>query len=134
MKVSLNMAYDKSYLEKISLKLIEKHNIMFFSHLVSFLPCSSSTFYSLKLEKSETIKKAIELNKVNAKTQLLSNWINRDASPSLQIAAMKLLGTKEEVDRLNNKSFNILEKEDKIELKISDEAKRKIDEILDSEY
>jgi len=50
------MAYKKTDLEKQALTAIKKHKLKFVQHLVAFLPCSSSTFYDLELEKSEAIK------------------------------------------------------------------------------
>jgi hypothetical protein len=67
---------------------------------VAFLPCSKETFYNHKLHESDAIKKAVEEMRVSKKTKMLSNWINSD-TPSLQIAAMKMIAEEHEAHRLN---------------------------------
>lgn len=94
------MAYDKKELEKKAITAIEKHNLMFIEHIVAFLPCSKSTFYDLKLHESDAIKKSVEEKRVSKKTKMLSNWIDSE-TPSLQIAAMKMISEEHEAHRLN---------------------------------
>jgi len=94
------MAYDKKELEKKALAAIDKHKLMFIEHIVAFLPCSKTTFYALELNESDSIKKAVEEMRVSKKTKMLSNWINSE-TPSLQIAAMKMIAEEHEAHRLN---------------------------------
>ena len=94
------MAYDKKELEKKALIAIEKHKLMFMDHIVAFLPCSKTTFYDLQLNQSDPIKKAVEEMRVSKKTKMLSNWIDSE-TPSLQIAAMKMISEEHEAHRLN---------------------------------
>jgi len=94
------MAYDKKELEKKALIAIEKHKLMFLEHIIAFLPCSKPTFYDLKLNESNAIKKAVEEMRVSKKTKMLSNWIDSE-TPSLQIAAMKMISEEHEAHRLN---------------------------------
>jgi hypothetical protein len=94
------MAYDKKELEKKALTAIEKHKLMFIEHIVAFLPCSKPTFYALELNESNAIKKAVEEMRVSKKTKMLSNWIDSE-TPSLQIAAMKMISEEHEAHRLN---------------------------------
>ena len=94
------MAYDKKELEKKALLAIEKHKLMFMDHIVAFLPCSKTTFYDLQLNQSDSIKKAVEEMRVSKKTKMLSNWIDSE-TPSLQIAAMKMISEEHEAHRLN---------------------------------
>ena len=94
------MAYDKKGLEKKALAAIDKHKLMFIEHIVAFLPCSKTTFYSLELNESNAIKKAVEEMRVSKKTKMLSNWIDSE-TPSLQIAAMKMISEEHEAHRLN---------------------------------
>src|SRR6056300_466442 len=94
------MAYDKKELEKKALTAIDKHKLMFIEHIVAFLPCSKTTFYALELNESDSIKKAVEEMRVSKKTKMLSNWINSE-TPSLQIAAMKMIAEENEAHRLN---------------------------------
>ena len=94
------MAYDKKELEKKALIAIEEHKLMFMDHIVAFLPCSKTTFYDLQLNQSDSIKKAVEEMRVSKKTKMLSNWIDSE-TPSLQIAAMKMISEEHEAHRLN---------------------------------
>jgi hypothetical protein len=94
------MAYDVKELEKKSLAAIKKHKLMFIEHIVAFLPCGKTTFYDLKLNESNAIKKAVEEMRVSKKTKMLSNWIDSE-TPSLQIAAMKMISEEHEAHRLN---------------------------------
>jgi len=94
------MAYDTKELEKKALAAIDKHKLMFMEHIVAFLPCSKETFYNHKLHESDAIKKAVEEMRVSKKTKMLSNWINSE-TPSLQIAAMKMIAEEHEAHRLN---------------------------------
>lgn len=94
------MAYDTKELEKKALAAIKQNNLMFIEHIVAFLPCSKTTFYDLKLNESDAIKKAVEEMRVGKKTKMLSNWINSE-TPSLQIAAMKMISEEHEAHRLN---------------------------------
>lgn len=118
------MAYKKSELESESLKVIKEHNLIFIQDVIGFLPCSSSTFYDNELEKSETIKKALESNKITLKVGLRKKWYDSD-NPTTQIALYKLLATDEEnikissqkttIDHLNNGgSFNSMSDADLI--------------------
>ena len=94
------MAYDKKELEKKALIAIEEHKLMFMDHIVAFLPCSKTTFYDLQLNQSDSIKKAVEEMRISKKTKMLSNWIDSE-TPSLQIAAMKMISEEHEAHRLN---------------------------------
>lgn len=84
------MAYNKDDLEKQSLEAITKHNLFFINDLVAYLPCSSSTFYDLGLEKSENIKAALEKNRINTKNGLRSKWYKSD-NATMTVALYKLL-------------------------------------------
>lgn len=94
------MAYDPKELEQKALAAIDKHKLMFIEHIVAFLPCSKKTFYHHNLHESNAIKKAVEEMRVGKKTKMLSNWINSE-TPSLQIAAMKMIAEEHEAHRLN---------------------------------
>ena len=94
------MAYDPKELEKKALAAIKKHKLMFMDHIVAFLPCGKTTFYDLKLNESDSIKKAVEEMRIGKKTKMLSNWINSE-TPSLQIAAMKMIAEENEAHILN---------------------------------
>ena len=94
------MAYKKAELEAQSLDAIKKHNLVFIEDVVSFLPCSKSTFYEKSLDESDAIKEALEFNKVRLKVNMRRKWYESD-NPALQMGLYKLIGTEEEAERLN---------------------------------
>jgi hypothetical protein len=94
------MSYDREQLETQSLEMIKKHKLKFISHVASFLPCNRATFYNLGLDKLDTIKDAIELNRVNSKVKALNRW-EKSENPTLEVAFYKLIGDEDEVERLS---------------------------------
>jgi hypothetical protein len=94
------MAYDRNKLEMQAVEAIEKHKLFFISDVVAYLPCVSSTFYDLELEKSEKIKEALTKVKTEIKVSMRSKWYKSDA-PALQITLMKLLSTDEEIKKMS---------------------------------
>lgn len=100
------MAYKTAELEKKAIEAIEKHKLFFIDDLCAFLPCSRATFYNLGLDKLDTIKDALEKNRIEVKTSMRSKWYKSDA-PALQIALYKLIGTDAEADRINSQKTSI---------------------------
>tara|TARA_B110000093_G_scaffold163976_1_gene187287 strand:- start:631 stop:1005 length:375 start_codon:yes stop_codon:yes gene_type:complete len=94
------MAYNYIDLEKQSLEAIEKHELFFITDVVAYLPCSSSTFYDYKLEKSEAIKEALTKVKTELKVSMRSKWY-KSQNATLQMGLMKLLSTSEEIKKLS---------------------------------
>lgn len=92
--------YKTEDLIKKTLTAVKKHKLMFIEHIIAYLPCSKETFYNHKLHEVDSIKKAIEENRVNKKVKMLNNWIDSEV-PSLQIAAMKMISEDHEAHRLN---------------------------------
>ena len=86
--------------EKEMLRVINEKKIAFFDHCFAFTTFSAATAYNHNLEKIESIKNAIAGNRVKAKNYMLNKWIASD-NPTLQIAAMRLLSTPEEHQKLN---------------------------------
>lgn len=107
------MAYKKADLEKQALEAIKKHNLFFIQDVVAFLPCSSSTFYDKELEKSESIKEALETNRIKTKNGLRAKWFHGNA-PATQIALYKLLADEDEVRRLSSQHVDHTSKGDKV--------------------
>jgi len=100
------MAYKTEELEKKAVAAIEKHRLIFIEEVVSFLPCSKSTFYAKKLDESDAIKNAILAVKIGGKSNLRQKWEESDSAP-LNIALYKLYATEEELQKLttsNNKT------------------------------
>ena len=92
----------KEYEEQL-LKAIKEKKIFFFDHCFAFVPFSRATAYNHELDKVDTIKQALESNRVTAKNYMLNKWVGGD-QPTLQIAAMRLLSTSEE-HKLLNKTY-----------------------------
>jgi len=64
-----------------------------------YLPISKQTFYNLGLDEVDSVKSAIEDEKIKIKSKLRRNWRNSD-NPTLQIAEFKLASTDAELERL----------------------------------
>lgn len=94
------MAYNYKDLEKQALDAINKHKLFFITDVVAYLPCSSSTFYDYKLEKSEAIKEALTKVKTDIKVSMRSKWY-QSQNATLQMGLMKLLSTDEEIKKLS---------------------------------
>jgi hypothetical protein len=101
------MPYDRDDIEAKCVEVIKANGIAFFSHLVPFIEPALSTLYDWELEKSETIKKALSINKISRKMTMTNNWEKEDAAPALQIAAFKLLADDDELAKLNTQRQDI---------------------------
>jgi len=95
------MAYNKKELERLALEAIALNGIAWIKYLIPHLPCASSTFYNLEMEKVESIKEALQNKRIARKEKLISKWEESD-NATLNIAAFKLLADDQELDRLSN--------------------------------
>jgi hypothetical protein len=93
------MAYDRVKLEKQIIEAIEREELTFFSEIVLFVKPALSTLYEMELEKSETIKAALEANKLRQKAKMRKKWVESD-NATLQISAYKLIADNEELEKL----------------------------------
>jgi hypothetical protein len=108
------MGKSKEQHESDILEVIEKNKVMKIQHIFShYLDLKSSQFYNLELEKSESIKDAINLNKTKAVSYMINKWIASE-NPTLQISAFKVLCDEDERKKL---SMQFVESENKHELK-----------------
>lgn len=64
------MAYKKEDLIKQALQAIKEHKLIFIEEVVSFLPCSVSTFYNKGIQKIPKINKALNNNNIVSKSEL----------------------------------------------------------------
>jgi hypothetical protein len=94
------MAYNTDELEALAVNAIKQHSLTTIEEVVSFLPCSMSTFYQHKLEQSEAIKESIYKNRCSIKTELKGKW-RESENPTLQISLYKLMASEEELRRLS---------------------------------
>ena len=95
------MAYDKKKLIKECLDLIKKYNLIFLEDIYPVSTFSKQTFYNQGLDKIDDINKALEYNRVAMKGGLRKRWYEK-SNPITDIALYKLIGTRDESDRLNN--------------------------------
>lgn len=89
------MASDRKKLEQQALEAIKQHNITFIKDLVAYLPITRATFYNLELDKLDTLKDAIDDNKLKTKNSLKAKWY-KSQNATLQLALYKLIATSEE--------------------------------------
>jgi hypothetical protein len=108
------MAYNRVKVYEQALDLIEKKKLFFIEDVVTLLPCNKTTFYDFfKIDSNElnTIKEALDKNKIDVKNGLRNKWYNGN-NPLTQMALYKLIGTEEEYHRIastktENKNINI---------------------------
>jgi hypothetical protein len=87
--------------EKELCKAIQKHNWMRWSHIEwDALSYSRRTAYDHNLHESHIIKSEFETNRNRGVNYLLKKWMESD-NATLQIAAMRIIATEEDRQRLN---------------------------------
>ena len=92
------MAYDRNKIFEQAKEMIVKHKLFFVDDIVSFLPCSKSSFYEFYPDGSDELdelKRLLEVNRTTLKVSMRSKWYTSNA-PALQMALMKLIATEEE--------------------------------------
>ena len=99
--------------EAAILKIIKEKKLMRFDHIFAhFTGCSRATAYNHNLDKLDSIKEALELNRAKGVDYLLQKWIAGD-NATLQIAAMRLICTPEERQLLNQQYIEMKQIQDK---------------------
>jgi hypothetical protein len=113
------MADDKAkQYEAELLAAIKKHKFMRFDHCFSgAVSFSRATAYNHGLDKLDTIKEAIEGNRVHGVNYMLQKWISGN-NATLQIAAMRMICTKEEHQLLNQQYIDHTTKGESMKPKI----------------
>lgn len=87
--------------EREIIEVIKKNRIFSVQDIFAFYKgCSRATFYNHNLEELDTIKEAINENKIITKQALKSKWAKSD-NPTLQIALYKSICTGEERQALS---------------------------------
>jgi hypothetical protein len=102
-------------MEQEILDIIERENIVMYSHCFGFTTFASSTAYCHDLEKSEKIKSAIKRNRANEKVGMIKDW-KYNTSPAVQIARYRLMADEEELRLL---TVNNVESKNKTEITIT---------------
>ena len=86
--------------EKDILKVIKENNLFVITDIFAFYTgCSRATFYNNKLDKLDTIKKAIDDNKKKTCQSLKNKWYKSD-NPTLQIALFKTISSESDLRKL----------------------------------
>ena len=119
------MAYTTKELEEKALKAIKESNLVFINEICSFIECSESTFFNHKMQELESIKGALEKNKVAIKHGIRRNW-ESDGNATEKVALYKILGTQDERDALNGGSKQ--QESGKVEIEIIDKTIKKVEE------
>lgn len=90
-------------------EVIKKYNLFVIQDIFAFYTgIKSAQFYNLDLEKSESIKEAIDNNKVKTCQSLKNKWFKSE-NPTLNIALFKTICTDEEREKISvnyNKNDN----------------------------
>jgi hypothetical protein len=93
------MAFSKDELIAKSIELIKANNLITQTEVISLLPCSRQTYYTIGLDKVDELKDALEANKGKTKIFLKNKWKESD-NATLQIALFKLCADADELHRL----------------------------------
>jgi hypothetical protein len=96
--------FNKTTLAELSITAIKQHCLVFFCELPYFLPCSERTLYNYRLQDLQSIKDALEGNKLTVKRELRSK-MRESNHPLHTVMLYKLLADENELERLssNNK-------------------------------
>ena len=127
------MAHNKKKLIDESLLAIQKYKLFFIEDVIAYISCCKATFYKYKLNEIDSIKETLENNKINIKVSMRNKWYNSE-SATLQIALMKMIATDDEAHRLNGSKQEIKHNANVSVNTLSNDAQKKIDDILNDEY
>lgn len=95
----------KADLESMALDAIKKHNLFTITDIVAYLPISRQTFYDRGLDKLDSLKEAVDANKLKTKQSMKQKWFKSD-NATLQVALMKLIGDDEDRQRLTQQHID----------------------------
>lgn len=88
--------------EKEILKIIQKYRLFFIKDIFAYYKgCSRATFYNLGLDNFDTIKDALEDNRVTTCQSMKAKWAQSD-NPTLQIGLYKILCSDDERRKLQS--------------------------------
>jgi len=100
--VKINTKHEKGILEAI-----QKYPIFSFKDIfIHYKACTRTTAYNHNLNKLDSIKEAIYMNRRKSVVSLLTKWLNSD-NATLQLAAMRLICDPDEHRALNQNYTNI---------------------------
>ena len=126
------MSYTTSNLKDNATKSIKKHNLYFIEDVVSFLPCSRSTFYEHFPKGSKSAVELIELlesNRVNTKQEIRNKLLQSSKSSEL-LAVYKMIATDEERKALSSQYVESTNTNKEVSIEMTpDERNRRIAEL-----
>jgi hypothetical protein len=100
--VKINTKHEQGILEAI-----QKYPIFSFKDIfIHYKACTRATAYNHNLDKLDSIKEAIYMNRRKGVVSLLTKWLNSD-NATLQLAAMRLICDPDEHRALNQNYTNI---------------------------
>lgn len=99
------MAYDKSALVDLALKVMQGEEIVTWGELWDSMSISPTTAFKFELQEVEDIKNELQRHKTRRKKRLRRRWADSD-NAALQIAEYKLLSDDDELARLNTQKVN----------------------------
>ena len=109
--------------EKGILEAIEKYPIFSFNDIfVHYKACCRSTAYNHGLDKLDSIKEAIYMNRRKGVSSLKAQWL-KSKNATLQLAVMRMICDPEEHRSLNQNYNDITTKGESINIPISKWAK-----------
>lgn len=91
--------YDKEILEQQIVDVINREELTFFTEISLYIPASERTLYNKDLQELQSIKDALEKNRLKHKQTMRKKWRDSD-NATLQISAYKLLADDEELKKL----------------------------------
>jgi predicted ATP-dependent protease len=97
------------------LDIIERENIVMYTHCFGFTSFSIASAYLYEIEKLETIKSALKKNRAREKVSMIKDW-KTNTSPAVQIARYRLMADEEELRLL---TVNNVESKNKTEITIT---------------
>jgi hypothetical protein len=114
------MAYNPDELFQQAKQVAESKKLIFVEEIVSFLPCTKTTFYEYfpaDSDEMHELKTIINNNKVAIKSTMRKKWYDSE-NPTLQLALYRLTSTTEEHKKLNQKYQDVTTGGDKLNRKI----------------
>ena len=91
----------KKRIEADILKVIKKNNLFYIVDIFGFYSkISRATFYNRGIDKLDTIKDALDDNKIIERQKLKARWAEEGAPPVLQIALFKTICNSEDLRKL----------------------------------
>jgi hypothetical protein len=99
------MAYNTQNMVSQCFEVIKEKKLIWIEEIFAFVPFCKATFYNKKLDELDSIKKALEDNRIEMKAVMRVKWLVSD-NPTLQLALYRLIATPEEFDRLNVQRIN----------------------------